>query len=128
MSSSINTTQQKKKLFIEAYKNNMCIISTAAEEVGIDRTTYYGWMKNDPEFKKSIDEAEPLQVEFVENALLKRIKEGSDTSIQFYLKTKGKKYGYGTQVDITTNGEAINQITVIKLTEIKKDIEDDKID
>jgi hypothetical protein len=86
-------------------------------------------MKEDDGFRMDVENAEPLQVEFVEHALLKRIKEGSDSSIQFYLKTKGKKYGYGTQIDVVTNGESINQISVLKLIEIKKENnEDDKIE
>jgi hypothetical protein len=120
-----NKTVQNKKVFIKHYIESLCIISRACETSGISRTQFYDWIKNDEEFAKAIADAEPQQREFVENALLKRIKEGSDSSIQFYLKTKGKSVGWGTSVDITTGGDKINTISVIRLIEIKKEDEDD---
>jgi len=121
-----NNTAQKQQEFLKAYKNNFCIISKACEQVKIGRHTFYDWLKNDPKFKDEFDATEPLQIEFVENELFKRIKEGSDSSIQFYLKTKGKKYGYGTNVDITSGGETLNTPTIIKLIEIKNDKDEDE--
>jgi hypothetical protein len=122
-----HTTEQIKALFIETYQKNLCNVSKTCKALKVGRTQYYTWMKDDV-FKEAIESSEIHQVEFVEDALLKKIKEGSDSSIQFYLKTKGKKYGYGTQIDLTTNGESINNITTIKLIEIKKENGDDKIE
>lgn len=118
-----NTTEQIKALFIETYQKNLCNVSKTCKALKVGRTQYYTWMKDDA-FKEAIENSEIHQVEFVEDALLKKIKEGSDSSIQFYLKTKGKKYGYGMQTDITTNGESLN-ITMIRLVE-KNNNEDDK--
>ena len=119
-----NTTEQIKALFIETYQKNLCNVSKTCKTLKVGRTQYYTWMKDDA-FKEAIENSEIYQLEFVEDALLKKIKEGSDSSIQFYLKTKGKKYGYGIQTDITSNGESLNNITIIRLVEKNKD-EDDK--
>ena len=116
-----HTTEQIKSLFIETYQKNLCNVSKTCKTLKVGRTQYYTWLKEDESFKQAIENSEIYQVEFVEDALLKRIKEGSDSSIQFYLKTKAKKYGYGTQIDVTTNGNSINNISVIKLIEVKKD-------
>ncbi len=123
-----HTTAQIKALFIETYQKNLCNVSKTCKVSKVSRTMYYEWLRHDEAFKFQIENSEIHQVEFVEDALLKKIKEGSDSSIQFYLKTKGKKYGYGTQIDLTTNGESINSITTIKLIEIKKEDNNDKID
>lgn len=128
MSANKKTTAARKSMFLEALKKSLFIITAACEATGIKRTMYYDWIKNDPEFKRDVENLEEMQIDFVETQLLKRIKEGSDSSIQFYLKTKGKKAGFGTQIDLTTNGESINNITTIKLIEIKKNDEDDKIE
>jgi hypothetical protein len=120
-----HTTAQIKALFIETYQKNLCNVSKTCKVTKVSRTMYYEWLRHDEAFKFQIENSEIHQVEFVEDALLKKIKEGSDSSIQFYLKTKGKKYGYGMQTDITTNGESLNNITVIKLVE-KNNNEDDK--
>ena len=121
------TTEQIKALFIETYQKNLCNVSKTCKTLKVGRTQYYTWMKDDI-FREAIEKSEIHQVEFVENALLKKIEEGSDSSIQFYLKTKGKKYGYGTQIDVTTNGESINQISVIKMIEVKKEDDDNEIE
>jgi hypothetical protein len=118
-----NTTKQIQALFIETYQKNLCNVSKTCKTLKVGRTQYYTWMKDDA-FKEAIESSEIYQLEFVEDALLKKIKEGSDSSIQFYLKTKGKKYGYGIQTDITTNGESLN-ITMIRLVE-KNNNDDDK--
>jgi hypothetical protein len=126
MSANKKTTEARKSIFLEALKKNLFIVTAACEATGIKRQMYYDWIKNDPQFKLDVDNLEDMQIDFVETQLLKRIKEGSDSSIQFYLKTKGKRAGFGTQIDVTTNGESINNITTIKLIEIKKNNDDDK--
>ena len=126
MSANKKTTEARKSIFLEALKKNLFIVTSACEATGIKRQMYYDWIKNDPQFKLDVDNLEDMQIDFVETQLLKRIKEGSDSSIQFYLKTKGKRAGFGTQIDVTTNGESINNITTIKLIEIKKNNDDDK--
>lgn len=119
------TTQANKQAFLKAYQANLCMVTKTCKQIGISRTQYYFWIQDDPDFSAAIDMAEAGQIEFVEDALLKRIKEGSDSSIQFYLKTKGKKAGYGTQVDITSNGETLTIPSVIQLVEIKKENNDE---
>ena len=59
----------------------------------IPREEYEMWLKN-IEFKKRIDNINDASLDFVENQLLKQIREGDLGAIQFYLKTKGKKRGY----------------------------------
>jgi len=120
------TTEANKQAFLKAYQANLCMVAKTCKQIGISRTQYYFWLKDDEKFAQEIEEAEGGQIEFVEDALLKRIKEGSDSSIQFYLKTKGKKAGYGTQLDITTNGESLAIPNIIQLIEVKKENKEDE--
>jgi hypothetical protein len=120
------TTEANKAAFLKAYSAHLCIVKKACETIGISRTQYYFWLQDDEAFAKAIEEAEAGQIEFVEDALLKRIKEGSDSSIQFYLKTKGKKAGYGTQLDITSNGQSLAIPNIIELIEVKKQNDKDE--
>jgi|LakMenEpi03Aug12_release.lakeMendotaPanAssembly.Ray.scaffolds.fasta_scaffold1658127_1 hypothetical protein len=115
-------TKESQARFLKAFKECLFNISKACDVSKVDRMTYYLWMKTDPDFEEMVKNAEEEQIDFVESALIKRIKEGSDSSIQFYLKTKGKRKGWGENLDITTGGE---KITVIRLVEKKKD-DDDK--
>lgn len=117
----MNKTEQQKIIFLEALKKNLYIVTAACEQTGIGRTTYYDWLRKDPKFKEKVDEAQEIQLDFVETQLIKKIKEGSERSIIFYMKHKGKKRGYTDSLDITSDGKSI---TEIKLIEIKKDGED----
>lgn len=111
----MNSTKVRKELFIEALKKNLFIITAACEATGVSRKTYYQWRNDDPEFKRKCDEVEESQMDFVETQLLKRIKEGSDRAITFYLQTRAKKRGWGLGLDITTEGSKINEIKLTKV-------------
>jgi len=108
MSTNKNTTEQKKLIFLDALKKNLNVVTAACEQSGVGRTTFYEWMKHDPEFKKKVEEVDEIQTDFVETQLLKKIKEGSERSILFYMRYKGKKRGYSDSVDITSDGQKLN--------------------
>lgn len=86
----------KKQALIEAYKKSFGNVTVATKAIGLDRTRYYAWLREDPEFAQAIEDVKPDEVfvDFVENALHKRIDKGDTTAIIFALKTKGKKRGY----------------------------------
>lgn len=112
-----------KRKMIEALERSLGIVTPAAKEVGISRQQFYVYYNTDPEFKKAVDEIDTMTTDFVENQLFKKIKEGSEKSIMFYMKYKGRKRGYDSTIDVNlTGGDA--SITVIKLTSNKKEDED----
>jgi len=47
-------TTKKKKEFIENFEKLIGIISTTCQKIGIDRKTYYNWMKKDEDFVKKV--------------------------------------------------------------------------
>jgi hypothetical protein len=120
MSVNENTNRQNKKKFIEALKANLFVVQRAVEETGIARSSHYKWLKEDEDYKREIEEIGEIQFDFVENELLKKIKEGDNQSILFYLKTKGKKFGYGENLDVTTNGKDMS-VDIIKIIEVKRE-------
>lgn len=100
--------RDKKEKVLEALERSLGIITPACKEVGITRETFYRWLREDEEFKNKVEEINELQGDFVENQLFKKIKEGSERSILFYMKYKGKKRGYSDSIDVTTNGEKLS--------------------
>jgi len=84
----------KKKLMLEALKGQLGVITSAAKQLGISRRTHYRWIGEDENYKKAIEELPELVLDFVENALFKKIQEGDAPSIHFYLKHKGRIRGY----------------------------------
>jgi hypothetical protein len=52
------------------------------------------WLADDISFRRSALEITEITLDFVESKLLKKISEGDNTAIIFYLKCKGKSRGY----------------------------------
>jgi hypothetical protein len=99
----MNKTEQHKKAILEALEKNLGIVTTACRQVGIGRTTFYDWLKDDEEFKKKVDEINNVALDFTESKLFKLIEGENPTAIIFYLKTKGKKRGYVERIEQDMN-------------------------
>ena len=46
----MNKTEQHKKAIIEALEKSLGVVTTACKKVGIGRTQYYNWLKDDKVF------------------------------------------------------------------------------
>ena len=108
--SKSNKIQQNKKLLLKALEKSMGIVSKACEIAKLDRSTFYKYYNEDEEFKNDVDNMQEYVLDFAESKLLENIKDKKETSIIFYLKTKGRKRGYVEKqdVDITTKGKEVN--------------------
>jgi hypothetical protein len=84
----------QKTAMIEALEKSLGIVTSASKMVGISRDKHYYWMTSDPQYKSKVEELLNLGLDFAESKLFENIKNGSDTAIIFYLKTKGKNRGY----------------------------------
>jgi len=106
----MNKTEQHKKAIIEALEQSLGVVTTACKKVGVGRTTFYQWVKDDLVFANDVRDISDIALDFAESQLHKQIKDGSTAATIFYLKTKGKKRGYieRTETDITTGGEKVN--------------------
>ena len=97
----MNKTEQHKKAIIDALEKSLGVVTTACKNVGIGRTIFYEWMKDDQDFEKRVTEIQDIALDFAESQLHKQIGEGSTAATIFYLKTKGKKRGYIERQEIT---------------------------
>ncbi len=115
-----------KSEILEALEKHKGIVSTACASIGLARSTYYSWLKDDEPFRLSVEDIQEVAIDFVESKLMEKIngitmlgKEGgdeeyptytlppSDTAIIFYLKTKGKKRGYVERSEISVENANI---------------------
>ena len=106
-----NKTEHIKKQLIEALTKSLGVVTTACKSVGISRTTFYEYYKED-EFKAEVDSIENIALDFAESQLHKQIQEGNTTATIFYLKTKGKKRGYIEKSEIEHSGNAFENVTI----------------
>ncbi len=95
----MNKTEQHKKAIIEALEKSLGVVTTACKKVGIGRTQFYHWLKEDKEFTKKVDDIQNVALDFAESQLHKQIGDGNTSATIFYLKTKGKKRGYIERVE-----------------------------
>jgi len=97
-------TDIKKREILEALEKSLGIVTTACKQVGINRDTYYEWLKKDKDFKRKVKELENVALDFAESQLHKQIAKGNPLSTMFYLKCKGKKRGYIEQQELKVSG------------------------
>ena len=95
----------KQKLFLKAFKKHATNISRACEIVGIARKTHYEWKSRNVTYKEEIEAIEEAMIDFAEGMLYKNMKDGKESSILFFLKTRGKKRGYIEKQEIEHQGE-----------------------
>ncbi|MDO4691884.1 MAG: phBC6A51 family helix-turn-helix protein [Porphyromonadaceae bacterium] len=94
------STKTRKRRFLDALSASLGNISEAAKSVGINRRTYYDWIKDDQEFSQSVDSISESQIDYVESKLLERINDGDTTATIYYLKTKGRNRGWSEKIEI----------------------------
>lgn len=90
-----------KKAMLQALEASLGVVTVAAKNASIDRSTHYEWLKTDPEYKQQVDDLSNVAIDFAESSLFKQMKEGNAASIIFYLKTKAKHRGYIERKELT---------------------------
>ena len=86
---------------ISAIKEADGYVSKAASILRCSSVTVYNYANRHPTIRAAWDDIRERRHDFVENALHKRIKGGSDTAIIFYLKTQAKQRGYIERQELT---------------------------
>jgi len=102
-------TDTHKKVLIAALEKSLGVVTTACKSVDISRDTHYRWLKEDEEYRQSVEDIENVALDFAESKLHKQIEKGDTTATIFFLKTKGKRRGYieRSEIDHTSKGEKI---------------------
>ena len=115
----------KKESFLAQYKICVGLLSFVCRATGVTAKEYRKWMRDDPEFKESIEDLDGGVIDTVEAQLLTKIKGGDLRAITFYLRTKGKKRGYTTQVEQEKNDLGVTDsenVMTINLEEMKHEL------
>ena len=102
------TTEQ----IIQALQDAKGYVSKTASLLRCTPQTVYNYAKRYPTVQQAWDDIREERHDFVENALAKRINDGSDTAIIFYLKTQCKSRGYIEKSQIEQTLEVLGDIPV----------------
>ena len=99
----------KKKTFLVSLANNNGNITNACLDANIGRRTYYDWLE-DGQFAEDVKDVQESLLDLAESKLMENINKNDNTSIIFFLKTKGKKRGYIERQEVDANVRPIDGI------------------
>jgi transposase-like protein len=108
----------KKQQILHELSEQLGNISAACMVCGIDRTSYYRWIKEDAKFAKKADEAiesgKARFVDLAEHGLAHNVKQKDQRAIEYTLNCQGKARGWGKR-DFTgmIGGENV-QVNIIQ--------------
>ena len=104
--------------FLEELEN-VPNVSLACKKTGLSRQTIYRWCKEDPDFKRQMDEAIKSGVESVsdlaESKLIGHINAGNMQAIRYWLDNRKKEYMRPRPKDFWENVVDDNRVTGIKI-------------
>lgn len=113
--------KQTKKELKDLIKSSLGNITAACQKAGISRGTYYNWRKQDKEWAQEIDEikneADERMNDLAEGKLYTKVREGDNTCLIFYLKTRHPKYKRKSEVEVKGRLE-----TSVELSEEEKEL------
>jgi|GEM_PF-2382416 len=117
--------EKHKQQLLQALERSLGLITPACKEVGITRQMYYLYYNNDDDFRKAVDDINDITIDFVENQLFRKIKDGDTQAILFFMKYKGRKRGYTDTIDINSRIDSNIVLNVKNLISFDEDKEDD---
>ena len=133
MSEEIQHIPTRKRAMLAALEKRYGIVTKACKDIGLDRSTHYAWLKEDPEYRELVEELDNVALDHSEDKLHQLIegvymekdlgdgetviyqKEPNATAVIFHLKTRGKKRGYIEKEPETTNDT--NKLTPAQFVE-----------
>jgi len=96
----------KKQKAVELWRETHGHISNICRAIGINRDTFYNWLKADPAFSMSLVEAEGELNDDIRDALIQKAADGDMAAIIFYLKKR--------HPDFLDKPQVLNQINVVE--------------
>ncbi|WP_143884251.1 hypothetical protein [Chryseobacterium binzhouense] len=116
-----STTSKKKKL-LKVLEKTMGVIQPACKMAGINRQTFYNWIKSDSQFYEDYQDLLEKSLDFAETSLLKQIADGNTRAIIFFLSNRGKHRGYrlsnSKKANYRNNQKCYNEVENMSDTEL----------
>ncbi|MDD5759888.1 MAG: hypothetical protein PHI06_12495 [Desulfobulbaceae bacterium] len=97
-------TREKKQVFIGIFKRTLGSIKASCEKTGIDRATYYRWLK-DPVFEAEVKQAWQERLEDVEQIANNLILAGNPAMVRHFLDRRHPDYMPRAKVEGPKPGE-----------------------
>ena len=82
----------KKARAVELWRETFGHITNICASIGIARSTFYDWLKNDNDFNQAIANAEGELNDEMRDILIKKAAEGDNAALIFYLKKRHPEF------------------------------------
>lgn len=107
-------TIKKKDKFVGFYGQDEVRgnVSLTCDAVGISRQTYYNWLEEDESFRTKIKEVKLRMMDDMEQVLVARAVDKSDTALIYWLKYNHPKYKEQPTNLTQINGEIIEVTSI----------------
>ena len=113
-------SKKKKEQLIEALRKSLGNVTIACKNVGISKSNFYNWLKEDEDLKSTLDEIRNEELpDFLESCLYSKCEKGDTKAIIFALKCKGKERGWVERQEITGKDGAPLQERQLSIEEAK---------
>ena len=105
-----------RKAFLKAYEETFGNVSASCEFAGINRATFYRWIKSKSrinlKFQEKLSSIQPQEreLDYTHAKLMERIKSGDTQAIIYNLKTKGRARGYVERKEIVQIDDELSQL------------------
>jgi hypothetical protein len=96
---------RNKKALLIGMEKFRCFVSKATKFAGVDRSTFYDYYRDDPDFKKACDDLTECKIDEMENHLERKIPVDTVANI-YWLKVKGRKRGWNERITINSEVES----------------------
>lgn len=117
----------RQHLFIYAWTSCGFNPTEACRILCMDRQTFEGWYKNDPEFHQLFDEMNQVKKDFFEAPLVRKVDEGNISAILFANRTYNADRGYGNKVQVEHSGTVQHNVGVVSVKTLELDPEHKRV-
>ena len=111
---------RRKEALLQVLNKTLGNITAACKVVGINRATFYNYVRADPDFAAAVKEVDEVCLDAAVDSLFQQMREGNAKATIFYLEKKGRSRGFGeTPIDVNVNvsEDARVQATALALLE-----------
>ena len=91
----------------DAIRSTRGLVALAARQLGCDRSTVENYLHRYPKVREALEDARTQQLDVAEAKLFQAIDRGELSAVTFYLRSVGRRRGYGDHVELDGHVEVL---------------------
>lgn len=104
MSLLFHNNENKKTIFLKAYRKTLGNVTMSCAAAKITLGDYNRALVEDFKFRQDIADLDQAEIDFGESKLKERMQKGDTRAIIYFLNNKGKERGYGEGSSVKITG------------------------